>query len=144
VTALDPSGLAIAFGLRAGIVAGLTGVVLTVAWVLLQGVSLSALGWVAPIVAILLLGVLVGWTTDRERLATQTRQALFEARLREREAAEINDSIVQHLAAAKWTMEAGHTEQGLTMLAETIATSESLITALLRHDPLPNSATENA
>jgi hypothetical protein len=117
---------------------------LTVAWAALQGVSLSALGWVAPIVVTLLLGILVGWTTDRERLAVQTRQALFEARLREREAAEINDSIVQHLAAAKWTLETGETEQGVMMLAETIATSEALVAALLRHEPLPNSATRNA
>ncbi len=131
--------LAMAFGLRAGIVAGLIGVVLTFAWVALQGVSLSTLGWAGRIVPTLLLGVLVGWTTDREHLATQTQEALFEARLREREAAEINDSIVQHLAAAKWTMEAGETEKGLTMLADTIATSESLVAALLRREPLPPS-----
>jgi hypothetical protein len=131
--------LAMAFGLRAGLVAGLVGVVLTVAWVALQDVSLSPLGWLGRILPILLLGILVGWTTDRERGAAQTRQALFEARIREREAAEINDSIVQHLAVVKWTMESGHTEEGLTMLADTIASSESLVAALLRHEPLPHS-----
>jgi hypothetical protein len=135
--------LAMAFGLRAGIVAGLISVVLAVAWVALQGVSLSALGWAGRIVPVVLLGALIGWTTDRERLAVQTKQALFEARLREREAAEINDSIVQRLVVAKWTMEAGHTEQGLIMLTDTIATSESLVAALLRHEPLPRGAPES-
>jgi energy-coupling factor transporter transmembrane protein EcfT len=135
--------LAMAFGLRAGLIAGLIGVVLTVAWVALQGISLSALGWVVRVLPIVLLGVLVGWTTDRERAAEQTERALFEARLREREAAEINDSIVQRLAVAKWTMEAGHTDEGLTMLADTIATSESLVVALLRHEPLPHSGPES-
>jgi energy-coupling factor transporter transmembrane protein EcfT len=130
--------LAMAFGLRAGLVAGLVGVALIVVWVALQGISLSALGWMSRIVPILLLGVLVGWTTDRERTAEQAQRDLFEARLREREAAEINDSIVQRLAVAKWTMESGHTDEGLTMLADTIATSESLVGALLRHEPLPH------
>jgi hypothetical protein len=130
--------LAMAYGLRAGILAGLISIVLTVAWVALQGVSLSALGWAGRIVPVVLLGALIGWTTDREHLAVQTKQALFEARLREREAAEINDSIVQRLAVAKWTMEAGHTERGLIMLTDTIATSESLVAALLRHEPLPS------
>jgi hypothetical protein len=130
--------LAMAFGLRAGVVAGLVGVVLTFAWVGVEGISLSALGWASRIVPMLLLGVLVGWTTDRERAAAQTERALFEARLREHEAAEISDCIVQHLAVAKWTMEAGRTDEALTMLADTIATSESLVAALLRHEPLPH------
>ena len=130
--------LAMAFGLRAGLVAGLVGASLTFAWVSVEGVSLSALGWTSRIVPMVLLGVLVGWTTDREREAAQTERALFEAKLREREAAEINDSIVQHLAVAKWTMEAGHIDEALTMLADTIATSESLVAALLRHEPLPH------
>jgi energy-coupling factor transporter transmembrane protein EcfT len=130
--------LAMAFGLRAGLLAGLAGVLLTFAWVALAGISLSAFGWAGRIVPLVLLGVLVGWTTDRERAAAQTEKALFEARLREREAAEINDSIVQHLAVTKWTIETGHTDEGLTMLADTIATSESLVAALLRHEPLPH------
>jgi hypothetical protein len=130
--------LAMAFGLRAGLLAGLVGAALIVAWVALQGISLSAFGWMSRIVPIVLLGVLVGWTTDRERTAEQAQRDLFEARLREREAAEINDSIVQRLAVAKWTMESGHTDEGLTMLADTIATGESLVVALLRHEPLPH------
>jgi hypothetical protein len=129
--------LAMAFGVRAGLVAGIFGVALTVAGVALQGVAPSALGWLGRIVPILLLGVLVGWTRDREESASRTRQALFEAQLREREAAEINDSIVQHLAVAKWMMESGQADRGLEMLTDTISTSESLVAALLGRRPLP-------
>jgi hypothetical protein len=130
--------LAMAFGLRAGVAAGLVGVMLTIAWVAVEGISLSPLGWASRIAPIMLLGALIGWTTDRERTAAQTERALFEAKLRERQAAEINDSIVQHLAVTKWTMEAGHTDEALAMLTDTIATSESLVAALLRHEPLPS------
>jgi hypothetical protein len=67
----------------------------------------------------------------------QTRQALFAAQLREREAAEINDSVIQGLVAAKWSIEAGQIERGLDALTDTIATTESLVAALLRNQPLP-------
>jgi hypothetical protein len=129
--------LAMAFGVRVGLLAGLVGAALTVAGVALQGSAPSTLGWLGRVVPILLLGVLVGWTRDRETSAARTRQALFEAQLREREAAEINDSIVQHLAVAKWMMETGRTEPGLELLTETISASESLVAALLGRQPLP-------
>jgi hypothetical protein len=130
--------LAMAFGLRAGVAAGITALLLTVAWVEVEGVSLTAVGWLGRVAPIVLLGILVGWTTDREKAAARTKQALFEAHFRERQAAEINDSIVQHLAVAKWMMEAGQEDRGLAMLADTISTSESLVAAMLGHQPLPD------
>jgi hypothetical protein len=129
--------LATAFGLRAGVAAGIIALLSTVAWVELEGVSLSAVGWLGRVVPMLLLGVLIGWTTDREKAAERTKQALFEAHFRERQAAEINDSIVQNLAVAKWMMEAGQEDRGLAMLADTISTSERLVAAMLGHQPLP-------
>jgi hypothetical protein len=129
--------LAMAFGVRIGLLAGLVGAALTVASVSLQGFTPSALGWLGRVVPILLLGVLVGWTRDRETSAAQIRQALFEAQLREREAAELNDSIVQHLAVAKWMMESGRADAGLELLSATISASESLVAALLGCRPLP-------
>jgi hypothetical protein len=135
--------LAMAFGLRSGIAAGIIAVLLTAAWVELQGVSLSTLGWLGRVVPILLLGVLVGWTRDREKAAERTKEALFEAHFRERQAAEINDSIVQHLAVAKWMMEAGQEDRGLALLADTISASESLVAAMLGHQPLPPAPTTN-
>jgi hypothetical protein len=129
--------LAMAFGSRVGVAAGVIGVLLIVAWVAIDGVSASPLGWLGRVAPIILLGFLVGRATDQLRAAAQTEQALFAAQLREREAAEISDSIIQGLAAAKWSMEAGEIERGFGLLTDTIATTESLVVGLLRDQPLP-------
>jgi hypothetical protein len=56
---------------------------------------------------------------------------LIESEISQREAAEINDSIVQGLAAAKWAFEAGASDRGLEVLDETIRTSQALVSDLL-------------
>jgi pimeloyl-ACP methyl ester carboxylesterase len=122
---------------RAGVAAGIVAVFLIVAWGAIDGVAANPVGWIGRVAPIMLLGFLVGRATDRLRAAAQTRQALFAAQLREREAAEINDSVIQGLAAAKWSIEAGQIERGLDALTDTIATTESLVAALLRNQPLP-------
>jgi energy-coupling factor transporter transmembrane protein EcfT len=129
--------LAMTFGSRAGVAAGIVAVLLIVAWGAIDGVAANPVGWIGRVAPIMLLGFLVGRATDRLRAAAQTRQALFAAQLREREAAEINDSVIQGLAAAKWSIEAGQIERGLDALTDTIATTESLVAALLRNQPLP-------
>lgn len=132
--------LAMTFGSRAGVVAGVIGVLLIVAWGAMDSVAADPLGWLGRVAPIMLLGFLVGGASDQLRAAAQTKQALFAAQLREREAAEINDSIIQGLAAAKWSMEAGEVERGLDALTDTIATTESLVAALLRGQPLPQAS----
>jgi hypothetical protein len=129
--------LAMTFGSRAGVLAGVIGVLLIVAWGAIDNVAADPLGWLGRVAPIMLLGLLVGRASDQLRAAAQTKQALFAAQLREREAAEINDSIIQGLATAKWSMEAGQIERGLDALTDTIATTESLVAALLRNQPLP-------
>jgi hypothetical protein len=129
--------LAITYGSRAGVLAGVIGVLLIVAWGAIDNVAADPLGWLGRVAPIMLLGLLVGRASDQLRAAAQTKQALFAAQLREREAAEINDSIIQGLATAKWSMEAGQIERGLDALTDTIATTESLVAALLRNQPLP-------
>jgi hypothetical protein len=129
--------LAMTFGSRAGVAAGIVAVLLIVAWGAIDGVAANPVGWIGRVAPIMLLGFLVGRATDRLRAAAQTRQALFAAQLREREAAEINDSVIQGLVAAKWSIEAGQIERGLDALTDTIATTESLVAALLRNQPLP-------
>jgi len=128
--------LAMTFGLRCGVVAGVIGVLLIVAWVAIDGVSTNPLGWLGRVAPIMLLGILVGRATDRLRAAAQTEQALYAAQLREREAAEINDSIIQGLVAAKWSIEVGETERGLKGLTDTIATTQALVAELLSYQPL--------
>ncbi|HEY5170204.1 MAG TPA: hypothetical protein VIK54_00600 [Acidimicrobiia bacterium] len=129
--------LAMTYGSRCGVAAGMIGVVLIVAWGAIDSVAADPLGWLGRVAPIMLLGFLVGRASDQLRAAAQTKQALFAAQLRAREAAEINDSIIQGLAAAKWSMESGEIDRGLELLTDTIATTESLVVGLLRDQPLP-------
>jgi signal transduction histidine kinase len=124
--------LAVAFGLGVGAAAGALGVLLVAMWVAVAGVSLTPLGWVTRATPMLLLGVLVGAASDRLRDAAQAEERLAVAEVREREAAEINDSIVQRLTAAKWALEAGHAERSVELLTESIETAEVLVADLLR------------
>ena len=65
--------LAVAFGLRVGLVAGVAGVALLAVWVIVNDVSLSAVGWVTRIVPLVLLGVLLGDAADRLRRSEVAR-----------------------------------------------------------------------
>ena len=51
-----------------------------------------------------------------------------------RQAGDINDSIVQRLAVAKWMLEAGNTETGMQMVGETMEVAQRLVTDLLGGD----------
>lgn len=124
--------LAVAFGLRAGLLAGLTAVGLTVTWALIQQVSLGPLAWTSRVVPLLLLGVLLGHAADRVRRAESRRRDLEAAALLHKQAIEINDSLIQGLAAARWTLQAGHEERGLVMLDETIDRAQQMVSGLIR------------
>jgi hypothetical protein len=130
--ALPVTLVAITFGVRAGLAAGLTAVAFTVLWVVLQGVSLSLSGWASRAVPLLLLGVLLGDASDRLRRAGDAQRRLEAAALLHREAIEINDSLVQGLAAARWSLEAGREEAGLRILDVTIAQAHELVSDLIR------------
>lgn len=129
--------VAVAFGRGAGLAAGAVGVGLVATWAFLEEVSISPLGWAARVVPLLLLGGLLGDATDRLRRSEAERMALELAARRHRDAIEINDTIVQGMAAAKWSLEAGNVEGGLATLSETLRLSRQLVSELLR-----NSGTE--
>lgn len=120
------------FGLRAGASAGLLAVGLVVLWGVAQDVDLDPLGWSSRIVPLLLLGVLLGEATDRMRRTEEERRTLEAAALLHREAIEINDSLVQGMAAAKWALEAGSLDVGLRTLDDTIARAHDLVSGLIR------------
>ena len=126
--------LAVAFGLRVGVVAGVIGVVLLAVWVLVDGVNLSAVGWATRVVPMVLLGELLGDAADRLRRSEAARHRLEAAAQRHRDAAEINDSIVQRVAAAKWALEAGRPERALDIITDTIEIAQELVAELLRDD----------
>ena len=123
--------LALAFGLLAGTAAAVVSVGVLVGWVLASGVELSALGWASRVTPLLLLGVLIGHASDSQRRAEVMAARLAIVEERQREAAEINDTIVQRLAAAKWSLESGNHEAGVEALEEVMGASQRLVVDLL-------------
>jgi hypothetical protein len=119
-------------GLRAGVLAGLVAVGLMVLWAVTADVSLGPAGWASRVVPLLLLGVLLGDASDRLARADAERRRLEAAALLHREAIEINDSLVQGMVAAKWSLEAGQTDVGLRTLSDTITRAHALVSGLVR------------
>lgn len=126
--------LALTFGFRVGVGAGLLAVSLLALWVVTAGESLSALGWLSRATPLLLLGGLVGIAADRIRGAAEAERHAVEVALLQREAAEINDRVLQQMAAAKWMLEAGRTEVGVDILASTMDTAQELVSRMLGPD----------
>jgi len=130
--ALPVALVALAFGRTAGVGAGLLAVLLVAAWVLIDGVELTLVGWASRVVPLLLLGGLLGDASDRLAVTDARRQALEAAAQRHRDATEVNDTLVQGMAAAKWAIEAGRTESGLKTLEETLQVGHELVSKLMR------------
>src|SRR4029079_18854984 len=93
--------IAVAFGLRAGLLAGLLAVLMVVIWLIETGADMSPLGWISRCLPELLLGILLGDASQRLRRAEEERRRLESGALLYREAIEINDSLVQGMAAAR-------------------------------------------
>ena len=123
---------ATAFGQRGGVSAGLLAVALIVIWALARDVTLGPTGWGARIVPIGLLGVLLGRATDRARQAETERRRHELAALLHREAIEINDTLIQGMTAAKWSLESGQTDVCLQTLTATVGEAQQLVSGLIR------------
>lgn len=123
--------LAMAFGTRAGVAAGAFAVGLLALWLVTTGESLSTLGWLSRATPLLLLGTLVGAASDRIREAAAAERRAAAVALLQLEAAEINDRVLQQMAAAKWMLEAGRTDAGVDLLASTMDTAQDLVARML-------------
>jgi hypothetical protein len=123
---------ALAFGLWAGLAAGLTGVGVIVVWAASAGTVYGPIGWTARVVPLMLLGGLLGDASDRLLRAEAERRRVEAAALLYREAIEINDSLVQGMAAARWALESGRVEEGLKTLDVTIVQAQDLVSGLIR------------
>jgi len=130
--ALPVALVAMTFGLRGGTVAGLVAVGLTVLWAIVKDAPLSPTGWASRVLPLLVLGVLLGQATDRARRAELEHRRLEAAALLHRQAIEINDSLVQGMAAAMWLLDAGQVETGKKLLEQTIAQAHDLVSGLIR------------
>lgn len=122
---------ATAFGRTAGTLSGLFAIVLVVAWALIRDVTLGPSGWASRALPLLLLGYLLGSAMDRARRAEVERRRTEIAALMHREAIEINDSLIQRMAAAKWALEAGQTESTERILTETMSDAQGLVSSLI-------------
>jgi lysylphosphatidylglycerol synthetase-like protein (DUF2156 family) len=123
---------ATAFGQRGGMAAAVVAVALIVVWALVRDVALSPGSWASRIGPVVLLGVLLGRATDRALRADAERRRLERTALLHRQAIEINDSLVQQLAAAKWSFEAGQTAAGLETLTSAVHEAQRLVSGLIR------------
>lgn len=139
--------VALAFGRPAGVAVGVLAVVLVVVWAVFKDVDLSVLGWVSRVLPLLLLGGLLGDAADRLAAADARQRAHETAAQRHRDAAEVNDTLIQGMAAAKWALESGRHEAALDTLAQTVETGHALVSRLMRdadmglngHRPPPHS-----
>jgi K+-sensing histidine kinase KdpD len=126
--------LAMTFGFRVGVGAGVLAVCLFVACMMAKGESLSPLEWLSRVTPLLLIGALVGVATERIREADRAERQTMEVALLQREAAEINDGVLQQMAATKWLLESGHVEEGIELLDATMTTARQLVTRMLGSD----------
>lgn len=124
--------LALTFGRKAGVAAGVLGVALVGLWGLLADADISLLGWVARVTPLLMLGFLLGDASDRLSAANARRRDLEAAAQRQLAATEVNDTLVQGMSAAMWSLESGRHESGMSMLRETLELGHQLVSRLLR------------
>jgi hypothetical protein len=103
-----------------------------IAFIVLEAVrargDLDVTGWAGPLLVMVLIGGVVGHLSESaaRREADQRVQAQRSRRLEElcdaqRSAIEASDSIVQQVAAARWMLEAGQSNEALAALDETLA-----------------------
>jgi hypothetical protein len=123
--------VAFAFGAWAGAAAGAFGFALFLVWAVMEDVSFGPVGWLARAVPMLLLGVLVGGAAEQQRRAAAAERELLLAHVRARQVAELNDSLIQRLAVAKWAAESGMHDRSLDVLIETIEAAQSVVSAQL-------------
>jgi hypothetical protein len=128
--------LAMAFGLRGGIVSGVAGVALMTSSLAADDV-LTLLGVTTRALPMLLLGGLLGDAADRLRRAEADRHRTAVIASHAQDAAEVNDWVVQGLVAARWALESGDARLGLEAVTETLEASQRIVSDLLRGADLP-------
>ena len=119
------------FGKRRGLIAGCVALGLTAAWAATGGGNRSTVDWVSTALALVLIGALIGQASDRAATAHALQLRLERAEMRQREAADVNDTILQRVAVAKWMFEADRPARGLEVLNETVDYAGSLVSGLL-------------
>jgi hypothetical protein len=137
---------ALRFGRRGGVAAAGFGISAFVVLEIFhsQG-DVDAIGWVGPLLAMALLGGLVGYLSESaaghevaHRLQARYLDGLRDAQYA---ASEANDSIVQQVVAARWMLEAGKHQEALAALNATVAAGIARVSGTL--PPLSPQATSD-
>src|SRR5947209_8982783 len=128
--------IAFAFGQRRGLIASAVALGLTACWGSLGGIDRTVPDWVSAAAPLVLIGELIGHASDRLATAHELQLRLERAELRQREAADVNDTLLQHLEVAKWMFESDCLERGLEVLTETVDTAQALVSGLLADSAL--------
>jgi len=118
------------FGLRAGTFAGASGVVLLAVWMVDTQTSLSPVGWLTRATPMRLLGVLLGDAADRIRCGAEAQRVVQIARLRERQAADINDTIAgarDHAASSSPRTLPATTNEDHHLICQSVDRSSTLL-----------------
>ncbi len=130
------------FGRRGGLVAAAVGATAFAVLAVIHGRGdLDFTGWAGPVIAMVLVGGLVGYLADladrREqvnRLQAERNRALEVIRDEQLAALSVSDSIVQQIAAVRWMLESGKTDEAIDVLASTLATGMTQLSRGLRTD----------
>lgn len=128
--------VAMAHGMRAGLASSVVALVLVAVGLEATDATLSVVGWWARIATLLAVGALLGRAADNLARAEQHRRLSELAQQRHRQAVEINDTLIQGMSAAKWALEAGRRDAGLTTLRDTIVLGQELVSHLIRESDL--------
>lgn len=131
---------ALRFGRRGGLGAAGFGII---AFVVLETVrakgDVDVIGWVGPLLAMALMGGLVGHLSAAAARAERARRLqdhqLDELREARHAAVEAGDSLVQHVVAARWMLEAGRNDEALVALDATVAQGMGHLSAALPGSP---------
>ncbi len=137
--ALPIALLAMAFGVRGGMIGATVGFALFALFELVDGTGdIDATGWLARAAGMALLGLLLGRSVDQveagQRLVLESREhrrRLQETARRQAEALEISDSVLQHLAAVKWLVESERNTEAIELLNTTIETGQRIVSEQL-------------
>ena len=135
-----PIGLAaVSFGVRGGLAAAAAAYVafgLFAVWSRADDVGVG--GWLTRAAAMFLLGGLLGRASDQTARATglalaHQRQRLIveEENRRYSEGIELSDSILQHVAAAKWAIEQGDQAKAVRLLGSAMSAGQEMLSELL-------------
>jgi hypothetical protein len=124
--------LCVTFGLRGGVVGAVVGVALLAFWVVSEDPGFTASEWITRIIPLVAMGLLLGHAWDQLRRAAEVRRERELALVRHRQAVEINDTLIQGMAAAKWALEVGQLESAAATLDQTIRLGQQLVSGLIR------------